>query len=415
MEPQNMDEQSSKNEKKKAAGLDLEEVKLKRDPSNLRQFVIGLTSSFLGVILGISLALYVLPNLALFQRSPLGQHITDTANHSAFEAANSALSSMSKKLAALENQKIIQAESQDVPEMSVQEIVSQYKASVVTVVAKVKDSDKKSGTKNFIGTGFILNGEGMIATNHHVIEDALYISVITSEGLEIAAKELNSDADTDLAILKLSERIKLPGIVTMGNSDLMKVGEPVVAIGSPVSRKFAGTVTSGIISGKDREMLIDGTKIKYLQTDAAINEGNSGGPLFNAKGEVIGINSAKMTEDVQGIGFAIPINVLKNKLNILSKPPLYMGITAKDLSPEAYKALKINHGVVIIEVAAGSPAAKAGVKNGDIILKMGRHDISSTGQMNEVKEQYSVADKVTLRILRGTETLEISFRLAYRP
>lgn len=260
------------------------------------------------------------------------------------------MSDVQKQLAAVEEQKEIIEDARQVPNMTVSEIVEQNKTSVVTIVTSIADPELAGETRRFIGTGFILNREGMIATNQHVVGGAETITVILSDGRELKGQEINSDRDTDLAIIKIDDRNMLPGIVTMGNSNDINVGEQVVAIGSPVSRNFAGTVTSGIISGKDRNVYIGDSVINYLQTDAAINEGNSGGPLFNAKGEVIGINTAKMSDDVQGIGFAIPINILQEKLAFLSKVPVYTGFTAKDLSPEAMEALNISNGIVVIAV-----------------------------------------------------------------
>lgn len=368
-----------------------------------------------GVLLGIWISIYFLPGTQLFKSSSLGRFITDAANNAAFDASTSVFNNLSKELSAVENQKQIIIEASNDPNMSVSEIVSQYKSSVVTVVAKLNGVDEWGEQRNFIGTGFILNGEGMIATNYHVVAEADELSVILYNGQELKARVINSDADSDLCILKLDRKIQLPGIVTVGDSDDVTVGEQVVAIGSPVSRNFAGTVTSGIISGKDREVFIDGTSIKYLQTDAAINEGNSGGPLFNSRGEVIGINTAKMSEDVQGIGFAIPINRLKEKLDYLSRVPLYTGFTAKDLNPEAYEALNIESGLVVLDVDPGSPGDEAGIEANDIILKFDGEDIFTTSRMNELREKHKVGDEIILSIRRGDFTFDVKLKLALRP
>ncbi|MFB0958726.1 MAG: PDZ domain-containing protein, partial [Clostridiaceae bacterium] len=155
--------------------------------------------------------------------------------------------------------------------------------------------------------------------------------------------------------------------------------------------------------------------ISYLQTDAAINEGNSGGPLFNARGEVIGINTAKMSDDVQGIGFAIPINILKEKLTYLSRVPLYTGFTAKDLNPEALEALNISNGVVVIAVDKLSPAEKAGLQEKDIILTFDGREILKTSQMNDIRERHDPGEKIRMEIKRGNDLLTLELELTARP
>lgn len=389
--------------------------KLPKYSNDPKQYLPIVATLLIGVLLGIWLSVFLLPGTQLFKSSSLGKFITETANNAAFDASTSVFNNLSKELSAVEQQRQIILEASDKSDMSVSEIVSQYKSSVVTVIAKLKDVDEWGEPRNFIGTGFIINGEGMIATNHHVIANADELTVILASGEEIPVREINSDPDTDLTILKLNRKIQLPGIVTVGNSDDITVGEQVVAIGSPVSRNFAGTVTSGIISGKDREVFIDGTSIKYLQTDAAINEGNSGGPLFNSRGEVIGINTAKMSEDVQGIGFAIPINRLKEKLDYLSTVPLYTGFTAKDLSPETFEALNIKGGLVVLEVASKSPAEAAGIETNDIIVKFDGQEVSTTSQLNKLREQHKAGDKVVMTIKRGSFTFDATLTLANRP
>lgn len=306
-----------------------------------------------------------------------------------------------------------QASEATVPESSsltVKEIVQQNEASVVTVVTKLID-EAESTERNFIGTGFILNGDGLIATNQHVISGADRLSVIFSDGTEVDAQEINSDAISDLAILKLTDNKNLPGIVSLGDSDKVSVGEQVVAIGSPVSRRFAGTVTSGILSGKNRPVSLEGEEAIYLQTDAAMNEGNSGGPLFNDRGEVIGINTAKMSSDVQGIGFAIPINILKTKLNQLSKPPIQLGFVVKDLSDEAKRNLKVDQGVEVIEVINQSAADQKGLRPQDIILSFDGTGIKNAGHLNQLKEEKQPGSQASLDILRQGKRLTVDLPL----
>lgn len=386
-----------------------------RSGARIRQQLPVIAAALAGILIGIWLAVFLLPNTGLFQSSALGRYIDERSLIAAKAASEGVRTDVAQQLAAIETQKQIIEESSDSPIMTVSEVVEQYHTSVVTIVTVIPDPEFLGEERNFIGTGFILNREGMIATNQHVIGGADTISVILSNGQEFLAKEINSDRDADLAIIQIEDQAVLPGIVTLGDSNDVTVGEQVVAIGSPVSRNFAGTVTSGIISGKDRDVYIGDQVISYLQTDAAINEGNSGGPLFNARGEVIGINTAKMSDDIQGIGFAIPINVLKEKLTILSRTPLYTGFTAKDLNPEALTALNISNGVVVIAVDEGSPADLAGLKEQDIILQFDGVTIRKTSQMNGIRERYEPGQTITMQVRRGNETLTLELKLSEGP
>lgn len=382
-------------------------------PSARNRAVLPIAAGLIGLFLGIWLSLFVLPGTSFFQGSKMGEYINGQIRSATGSSGVTPVPV--QQTSGVENQKDIIDKTSNTPNMSVSEIVAQYESSVVTIVAEVEDTEFEEEIRNFIGTGFILNGDGMIATNQHVISGADKLTVILSDGRELSAHEVNSDPDTDLAIIRLDDEIKLPGIVTVGNSDDIIVGEQVVAIGSPVSRNFAGTVTSGIISGKDRAVYIGGTRINYLQTDAAINEGNSGGPLFNAKGEVIGINTAKMSEDIQSIGFAIPINTLKEKLVYLSRVPLYTGFTAKDLNEDAKEALGLDNGVVVMEVEEGSPAERAGLESNDIILTFDGRAIENTSQMNEIRERREAGDIIEMLVKRGEENLKMQLKLSSRP
>ncbi|MFB0917824.1 MAG: trypsin-like peptidase domain-containing protein [Clostridiaceae bacterium] len=389
-----------------------------RKESKVLKFLGNIAQGFIGMALALAVFLYILPKTTVFKTSAMGKYISDISNNAAYDAASSVLANVSGKLSAFENQKEILSEVSTQKTMKVSEIVSQYKSAVVTVLTKNYQvpGDTNSGFRTFIGTGFILNSDGLVATNHHVIDGADEISVLLSDGTEVNATVINTDDATDLAIIRLDGNIKVEGVVTFGNSDEANVGDEVVAIGNPVSRNFSGTVTAGIISGKDRVVEIAGTKISYIQTDAAINEGNSGGPLFNDKGEVIGINTAKIhNNNTEGISFAIPINTLKEKMAILSQPPVYMGITSRDMDIEALRKLRISNGVEVIEVRQGSPAYNSGIQVGDVILKFNDIIVTSTTQMNEIKMKYKVGSEITLSILRGNDIIDKKFQLIARP
>lgn len=384
-------------------------------PTDQLRRLIPLGTGIAGILLGIWLAVFIMPGFGLFESSALGRYIDERSLIAARAASEGVRTEVAEQLAALEAQKEIIENLTNPPGLSVTEIVGQYRDAVVTIVTVIPDPVYDGEERHFIGTGFILNRYGMIATNEHVIGGASSISVILADGREYEARKINSDRDSDLAILQIDGEGELPGVVVMGDSDEITVGEPVVAIGSPVSRNFAGTVTSGIISGKDREVYIGDLVIGYLQTDAAINEGNSGGPLFNSRGEVIGINTAKMSENIQGIGLSIPINLLKDKLTALSRPPLYMGFTTRDLNADALEALGLGNGIVVIAVDEASPAELAGIQEQDIILSVDGIMINGAGQLNEVRDRYEAGQSVKVKIRRGTEILTLELRLIPSP
>ena len=159
-----------------------------------------------------------------------------------------------------------------------------------------------------MGSGFIINEEGYILTNYHVIDGAKEVTVTLSDGREVTASVVNYDSDKDIAMIKINEEVKVPGVVELGDSDALQPGEEVVAIGNPLSKELSSTLTKGIISALNRNVETQsGVSTNLIQTDTAINAGNSGGPLINTKGQVIGINTLKASDGAEGIGFAIPI------------------------------------------------------------------------------------------------------------
>lgn len=232
-----------------------------------------------------------------------------------------------------------------------------------------------------IGSGFIVSPDGIILTNAHVVADADEVTVRLTDRREFKAKVLGSDAQTDVATLKI-DASDLPA-VKIGNPDTLRVGEWVVAIGSPFG--FENTVTSGIVSAKARS-LPDGTYVPFIQTDVAVNPGNSGGPLFNMNGEVIGINSQiySGTGGYQGLSFAIPINVavkVKDQLVQTGKVSRgRIGVTVQEVNQSLAQSfgLKQPAGALISSVETGSPAEKAGIEPGDVVLKVDGRDVKHT-------------------------------------
>ncbi|MEL7649570.1 MAG: trypsin-like peptidase domain-containing protein [Sedimentibacter sp.] len=274
-----------------------------------------------------------------------------------------------------------------------------------------------------MGSGFIVDSNGYIVTNAHVIGDGKYDSITVSliDGSTEVGEVLWYDTTLDLAVVKIN-RTGLPA-VEIGDSDALMVGEPAVAIGNPMTLDLERTVTQGIISGLDRSIAFDdGTVIEPLiQTDASINSGNSGGPLFNAEGKVVGINTAKMST-AEGLGFSIPINTAKPIIQeIIDKgtfSTVYVGITGVDV--ETYeKALgvdvKAEYGVVVVETMNGSPATAAGLKTGDVITAIEGDKIESMSDLKRNLYEYKDGDNVKLTIIRNGEEQTISMTLKTKP
>ncbi|MCY6959385.1 S1C family serine protease [Clostridium brassicae] len=302
--------------------------------------------------------------------------------------------------------------------LSVANIVKKVGPAVVGVSTKsIKSSDMFGfpEQQEGMGSGIIFNDEGYILTNYHVVAGARQINVIFNTGnggKEIPAKLINYDSNMDVAVIKITENVKVPGVAEFGDSDSIQIGEPAIAIGNPLGKEFLGTVTTGVISAVNREIAIEGTKHKYIQTDAAINPGNSGGALVNTYGQVIGINSAKIGgSQVEGIGFAIPINNVKPNIKNLIKPLLKIGIMAKDIDTSLSNRYKIPVGIYVQEIEEFSPAEKAGLKPGDVITKFDGKKVSTTKEMNALKQKHNINDTVELSIVRDGKDKTLSLKL----
>ncbi len=262
------------------------------------------------------------------------------------------------------------------------------------------------------GSGVIISTDGYIVTNNHVVNGADDVTVTLSTGEEVPAKVVGADAQSDLAVLKV-EKTGLNAI-TYGDSEMLKVGESVVAIGNPMGEDLAGTVTHGIISGKNRVIEIDGYTFQVLQTDAAINPGNSGGALVNAKGELIGINNAKSSA-AEGIGFAIPIHVAKPIIEQLiqnggiSRPML--GVSTIDITEEYSSFYQIPVGVGINGLANNGPADKAGIRKGDIIVEFDNKAVKTLQDIRDILNTHKVGDTVAVKVYRDSDKKEITLNL----
>lgn len=265
------------------------------------------------------------------------------------------------------------------------------------------------------GSGIILTADGYIVTNNHVIDGANSITVVLSDGKEYEAKLTGADSRTDLAVIKI-DAANLP-YATLGNSSDLQVGELAVAIGNPLGNELAGTVTGGYISALNRSIIVDDKEFNLIQTDAAINPGNSGGALVNNYGEVIGINSVKMSaEGVEGIGFAIPIDTakpiiedLKTSGYVTGRPVI--GIGGRNVTQQDSVYYNIPVGIYVSQISPYSAAEKAGLQIGDVITEFNGEKVTTVDELNGKKEAYKVGDTVTLTYVRNGETRKSNLTL----
>ncbi|MBN1381862.1 MAG: DegQ family serine endoprotease [Deltaproteobacteria bacterium] len=269
------------------------------------------------------------------------------------------------------------------------------------------DIPRREFQQKSLGSGFIITNDGYIFTNNHVVEQADKILVKLSDGKEYEAKIIGKDAKTDIALIKIKPDHDLP-IAELGDSENLRVGEWVMAIGNPFG--LEQTVTAGIVSAKGR-VIGAGPYDNFIQTDASINPGNSGGPLFNMEGKVIGINTAIVAQG-QGIGFAIPISMAKDILPALkSKGKVtraWLGVSVQDITEDIAKSLnkKDLNGALISEVFKGDPADRAGLKAGDIIIMVKGKEIKNTHDLLLTIASLHVGDKVNVRVLRDGKEKE---------
>ena len=291
--------------------------------------------------------------------------------------------------------------------------------SVVTVEAY--RNDQKVGS----GSGFIYkqdNTQGYILTNHHVIDNADKLSVLLNNKEQVEVKLLGSDEYTDIAVLSIPKD-KIIKIAKLGDSDNIKLGSTVITVGSPMGSDYSGSITRGIISGKDRMMENNSTLTKVIQTDAAINPGNSGGPLVNLAGEVIGITSMKLAkEEIEGMGFAIPINDVKNYVEYLEKgeeikrPSIGISVINVTDKYSLYRSgfnynLGRNTGVVIAETTKGASADKSGLKEEDIIIKFDDNEIKDISSLRYYLYQYKTGDTIKVTYIRDGKENTLDMKL----
>jgi len=307
--------------------------------------------------------------------------------------------------------------SNSTQDLTVPEIVKKVSPAVVAISTSSGAVSNQFGGQTTpqegVGTGIIFNKDGYILTNYHVISGAQTIKVLLSDGKEVSAKVINYDAASDVAVIKLAENTKVPGVAEFGDSDMLQVGESVVAIGNPLGKEFLASVTTGVVSAVNRQISIENKNLKFIQTDAAINPGNSGGPLVNTKGQVIGINTAKIGQDgVEGLGFAIPINAVNPKMDSLTKPVLSIGITCRNITSDISKQYNIPIGVYVSQIKEFSSAEKAGITPGDIITMFDGQKIKTVEEINKIKGTHKAGDSVSLELVRNGRTVKINLTLS---
>ena len=266
-----------------------------------------------------------------------------------------------------------------------------------------------------LGSGFIINKDGYIVTNNHVVENADKIEVILKDEKEYDAEIVGRDANTDLALIKIKPDRDLP-VLLFGDSDALKVGQWVVAIGSPFGLEH--TVTAGIVSAKGR-VIGSGPYDDFIQTDASINPGNSGGPLINMQGKVVGINTAIIAGG-SGIGFAIPINLAKNIVDQLKTSGEvirgWLGVGIQDISKQVaeYYGIKSEKGVLVTEVFPDDPADKAGIEPQDIILSINGIEVGTSREITSMIADLGVGETVKIQVLRNGKTKTFKVKIAKR-
>jgi len=315
--------------------------------------------------------------------------------------------------------------------MSIADVVARVSPAVVTVLNEQRQSQVGTADPEPVGsgTGFIIDQQGHIVTNNHVVQGGEAFEVIFADGEKRQARLIGRDDVSDLAVIQVDGQV--PATVSFGNSGALRVGEPVIAVGSPLGA-FTNTVTEGIVSALNRTFPGSAYYTNLIQHDAAINPGNSGGPLFNAAGEVVGVNTLGIPQ-AQGIFFAIPASTVQEVVTQLIEAGQvtypFLGVTTYPVSESLAAQLELpaDSGVLVLGPSLGQelfgqpaaapegPAAAAGLQEGDIILAINGQPINEQNPFVEVLFQFKPGDDVTLTVQRGDQQLELPVALAERP
>ena len=291
--------------------------------------------------------------------------------------------------------------------LTAQEVYQAVNPAVVMVMAQLEDGVS-------VGTGVIFSSDGYILTNYHVLEGGSECVVVLDTGIQYTARYVGGDQDNDLAVLKVDAE----GLPTaeFGDSDLLTVGDTVYAIGNPLGVELRGTLTDGLVSAIDRDVVVDGRVMTLIQTNAALNSGNSGGPLINQYGQVVGINVIKMTSEysnVEGLGFAIPSTSVERITNDIltwgeAQPEPLLGVTVYQEGVQLGTDL---WGLEVIDVTRGSAAARAGIQVGDYILSAGGAELRTSRDLLRVRRHCYVGDELSMVLWRDGERLEVVLEL----
>ena len=375
--------------------------------------LVGVFCSVIGGASAVGAIMYVIPNSSAFKDSALYKSLQQD------------------KVANLTNYQSTSINTNG-SGLSVADIAKKVGPAVVGVSTQSVVAGRNSifGNSNRVqqgmGSGIIFDAKGYIVTNYHVIKGATQIKVILNNNKEVKAKEINHDEANDIAIIQITDKVTLPGIAELGNSDSVQVGELAVAIGNPLGKQFLGSVTTGIISAVGRQL--DAQGVKFLQTDAAINPGNSGGPLINSQGQVIGINAEKIVSSgeagvgAEGLGFAIPINLVKSKVEGLIKTPiktpavaaltstLMIGITIHDIDAATSQQEGKPVGIEVIDVNPNSVGDKAGMLAGDIIIKFDGNTVKNSDELNALKAKHKLGDSVKITVNRQGQEKQLTLK-----
>lgn len=309
------------------------------------------------------------------------------------------------------------ATTNDVPS-----VVARVTPAVVTVINNLGNGFNGANSTGS-GSGAIISPDGYIITNHHVIDGYSELEVVLYDGSTRPATLVGDDPLMDLALLKIEGSV--PGYLTLGNSDALRQGETVIAIGSPLG-EFKNSVTVGVVSALHRTLSTDAPE-DLIQTDAAINSGNSGGPLLNMQGEIVGINTLVFRDQgvgsvrIEGLGFAVPANIARRvSEQIIATGQVeypFLGITYGMINADLalQNNLEVQQGAYVTSVSDGYPAAKAGIKAGDVIVAIDGIRLGQQASLRGVLLQYKPNDTVQVTILRGSDELELDITLALRP
>jgi len=312
------------------------------------------------------------------------------------------------------------------PEMTTVDVVKSVAPAVVTVINEQQATDPNTQATSIVpagsGTGFVIDNDGHIVTNNHVVEGGQKFQVIYSDGTTHDAKLIGADPVSDIAVVKVDGSV--PATIQFGDSDALQVGQTVIAIGSPLGN-FTNTVTQGIVSALNRDFPDAPNYTNLIQHDAAINPGNSGGPLFDLHGQVVGVNTLGIPQTdqgpVQGLFFAIPSNTVQDIATRLIADGTvvypYLGVVSTAVTPQlqAQYDLPIDHGAIVTQVVPNSPAADAGIQEGDIITSIGGTDIDQNTSLSEALFTHQPGDEIEIGIQQESGTTKVNVTLGTRP